>query len=159
LARWWRIFVFLPFFMSIMALTAAHKGLCVLLHHNGNMRGVRPWEVVPNTKKPKDDEEGITAENEDMRSEYASDYGSHGETNKWMSTFGTRNDFSDEQWITRWKNRPWIQRFFEPTTKVREEGIRIMQDTIVKQSQIWALFGATVLTIAITSLPKGKIFR
>jgi hypothetical protein len=156
LSRWWRIFVFIPYFMGITILTAAYKGLCILLHHNGNMRGVRPWEDI--TAPNKDEEDAIDSKIEDEKSEYSDSHEGHPPKSKWLDTFGSRNEFSNEPWVMRWKHRPFIQRFFEPTTKVYEEGIRIMQDTIVTQSQLLGLAGATIMTIGVTALPKGNYF-
>lgn len=46
----------------------------------------------------------------------------------------------------------------EPTTRVHEAGVRIMQDRIVKQSQFWGLIGATFITIVVVAMPRGNRF-
>lgn len=197
-SRWWRVFVFLPFFMGITTLTSAYKGLCIVFHHSGNIRSIHPWEVPDRsaivTPAPKDEEEGgvcdagaaAAAAGDGMRLTHAAapptahtrrdavgaetdsepdgsvrDSASvHTQTakSKWLDTFGSRNEFSQERWVQRWRQRPFIRRIMEPTTKVQEEGVRIMQNKIVQQSQLWGLVGASILTICITALPKGNYF-
>jgi hypothetical protein len=161
-SRWWRIFVFIPYFMGITILTAAYKGICILLHHNGNMRSIRPWEDLvndnnglPNSPELRYVEEGKGGESRISQSESMS---SHITKSKWLDTFGGRNEFENEDWIERWKNRPFIRRILEPTTKVYEDGIRILQETIVKQSQFWGLLGSTVMTVVVTAIPAGNYY-
>jgi hypothetical protein len=148
--RWWRILVFIPFFMGITILTAAYKGLCILLHHRGNMRSIRPWEDLPDSV----DEEAAAAP--------GSNPGGSGINNKrrsrWLETFGMRNEFATEAWVKKWQNRPILTRIMEPSTTVLEEGVTILQSKIVTQSQLWGLFGATLITAVVTSFPIGRYF-
>jgi hypothetical protein len=130
-SRWWRIFIFIPYFMGITILTAAYKGLCIMLHHNGNMRSIRPWEDLANDNqgslnslKLRDVEEGKGGNIRISRSESMS---SQIAKSKWLDTFGGQNEFGNEDWIERWKSRPFIRRILEPTTKVYEDGIRILK--------------------------------
>lgn len=165
-SRWWRIFVFIPYFMGITILTAAYKGLCILLHHNGNMRSIRPWEDINDDSNDSPDVITLRAEEEMVDRKGGSNPNSSVKSissqtpkSKWLDTFGSKNEFGDEDWIKRWKNRPLIRRILEPTTKVHEQGIRIMQEKIVQQSQLWGLFGATIITLVVTAMPAGKYYR
>lgn len=157
-ARWWRIFVFLPFFMSIMNFTAAYKGLCIMLHFTGNKREIRPWESLEDLdEKAFKDEEAANSDDGKLQDSAYEIKG--GRRSKWLDTFGTRNaEFEKEPWVQRWRNRPLIRKVWEPTTRVYNEGIRIMQDRIIKQSQIWGLMGATVITVAVTALPSANLY-
>jgi hypothetical protein len=172
-SRWWRIFCFIPYMMGITILIAAYQGLCMVLHHSGNKRSVRPWEEITVTSH-KTSADSLETDLEAWPLPPKSSAGrppsstttittvekakSGLQKSRWLNTFGSRNKFEDESWIQIWKTRPLFRRIMEPTTRVHEEGIRIMQDHIVKQSKLWGLIAATFITVVVVAMPKGNRF-
>lgn len=174
-SRWWRIFCFFPFMVGITILTASYKGLCIALHFSGNKRSIRPWEDFSTTPQ-----KGSCAyPDANLESRLSTTQSTHGlvrppsctakstsvseekmETpkSKWLDVFGNKNKFDDESWIEKWKNRPLLRKILEPTTRIQEEGVRLMQNKIVKQSELWGVLVASFFTIIIVALPGGDKF-
>ncbi|KAF1814972.1 hypothetical protein P152DRAFT_240440 [Eremomyces bilateralis CBS 781.70] len=161
--RWWRILPALVTFIGIGTLVAAYKGLCVIMYSGGHGRELKPWEDAEtvslvsstNTNKrrsgrilPPDDEEATLA----------GSIGRSMKRPKSMETFGTTNTYTDEAWIENFRKRSLMQKIFGPKTAVQEQAIRIIQDRIVLQSQIWALLLTIVITVVFVVLPAGMFF-
>ena len=58
----------------------------------------------------------------------------------------------------RWTQRPWWRKLKIKKLKVQEQGLRLMQEKIVKQADWWATIVAIPLIVALVALPKGNFF-
>ena len=169
-SRWYRILC-LPFlWFGIANIVASYKGLCILLYRR-NTRESRPWELdgsdttlleagraqssLPQTPPyihtPMPSVPSVNTYDTDFcPSSFFDDH---------LSTFGPSNKrFHEEQWYTRWTNRPWWRKLKIKKLKVQEEGLRLMQAKIVKQADWWATIVAVPLIVALVALPKGNFF-
>jgi len=87
--------------------------------------------------------------------------GGHGSVKKsaWsLSTFGAANSFDDEPWIARYQRKSLLRRVFDKSVRVQEEGVRILQDRIVMQSNIWSLAITIIVVVVFVALPKGNFY-
>ena len=169
-SRWYRILC-LPFlWFGIANLVASCKGLCILLYRR-NTRESRPWELggsdatlleegraqsslpptppyirTPTPSVP-------SCKNYDPDSFPSSFFDDR------LSTFGPSNKrFREEQWYARWTHRPWWRKLMIQKLEVKEEGLRLLQNKIVKQADWWATIVAFPLIIVLVALPKGNFF-
>ncbi|OCK82249.1 hypothetical protein K432DRAFT_324605 [Lepidopterella palustris CBS 459.81] len=158
-SRWWRILGAMELWLGLMTLIAAFKGLCMILHYNHG-RVLQPWEDFdiepesdPNNSnpgsynmKPKDGDETTLA------SSFWSQRSSR------LDAFGIGNAFDKERWLLQWRQTGTLKKVFGKAVWVQEEGIRLLQDRIVKQSQAWAVLVTIIVTAAFVALPKGGFY-
>ncbi|MCJ1420449.1 hypothetical protein MMC32_006806 [Xylographa parallela] len=169
-ARWYRILC-LPFlWFGIANIVASYKGLCILLYRR-NTRESRPWELdgsdttlleqgrahsslpptPPYTRTPTPSVPSVKT--------YDRDFSSSSFFDDRLSTLGPSNkNFREEQWYRRWTHRPWWRKLRIKKLKVQEEGLRLMQEKIVKQADWWATIVAIPLIIVLVALPEGNFF-
>jgi hypothetical protein len=155
---------------------AAYKGLCVILHASGKVRNLKPWEdedsltMYSGTQSSvnrlyRDDEESTLAasvvQSDAASVSKASKNGEKSSTVKRLrsfDTFGTANAFNDEPWVDRYEKKPVMKKIFENNTWVMDDSIRLIQDKIILQSQVWGVFATVVTTVVFAVLPKGSFF-
>ncbi|KAF2084385.1 hypothetical protein K490DRAFT_68852 [Saccharata proteae CBS 121410] len=172
-SRWWRIMLAPMLFIGLTTLVAAYKGLCVILHHSHN-RTLRPWEDMsddsasmsggsgihgdrtPTKAKVFDDDEEMTLHS--SRTEVFPEGGSELRRPWTMDTFGSSNSFESDSWVSTYKRKSVARKVFDRQTWVQEESVRIMQDTIVRQSQAWAGILTFAVTVLFVAVPKGKLY-
>jgi len=142
-------------------MVAAYKGLCVVLHATGRVRNVKPWEELSSLAA---DEEATLAMS-DVESISKSAQNSVGEKKsaslkrpRSFNTFGTSNTFSDESWVERYAKKPMARKVFETNVWVQDDTVRLIQDKIVRQSQVWAVILTTIITVFFTALPRGNFY-
>jgi hypothetical protein len=186
-SRWYRILNVPVTFIGISTMVAAYKGLCVILHATGRVRNVRPWEDLDslsdgthsfNNTMPDDEEATLThsdaqffskssdaqsfSKNSDAQSfskrSVAHSYATDKKRPRSFDTFGTANTYSDEPWLQRYEKKPIARKIFETSVWVQDDTLRLVQDKIIKQSQIWAVIGTTLITVFFTALPKGNLY-
>ncbi|MCJ1387957.1 hypothetical protein MMC18_000800 [Xylographa bjoerkii] len=169
-SRWYRILC-LPFlWFGIANIVASYKGLCILLYRR-NTRESRPWELggsdvtlleegraqsslpptPPYIRTPTPSVPSVQTYDLDCSpSSFFDDR---------LSTFGpSNNKFREEQWYVRWTHRPWWRKLMIKKLKVQEDGLRLLQNKIVKQADWWATLVAIPLIVALVALPKGNFF-
>jgi hypothetical protein len=172
--RWYRILSAPVTFIGISTMVAAYKGLCVVLHASGRVRNLKPWEDLDslsdgahtiNHTLPDDEEATLAlsdAQSFSKRS-VAHSYNTDKKSEKHarprsFDTFGSANTWSNESWVDRYEKKPITRKVFETSVWVQDDTIRLIQDKIVQQSQIWAVILTTVITVSFTALPKGNFY-
>ena len=159
--RWIRIVVAPVLWFGAVNLIAASKGLCVLLHRL-HTREIRPWEIIPETP-------GTTGSSVFLGSPSA--MSSHtasvhhdvegmeniNSTSR-LSPFGPANAYVHEPWLRRWQRTTFMQKMRLRKVWVREEGLRLMQNKIVIQAELWSLLITIVLVTSLVALPSGDYF-
>jgi hypothetical protein len=171
ISRWYRILSAPVTFLGIVTMVAAYKGLCVILHASGRVRNLKPWEdadsVFTDNTYRMDDEEATLALSDaqsiaksmgSKKSAATSAATSGLKRPKSFDTFGTSNTYADEPWVSEYEKRPLAQKVFEKSTWVQEDSVRLVQDKIILQSQVWGVILTTVITAVFVALPAGNFF-
>jgi hypothetical protein len=170
-SRWYRILGAPLLLIGLVTLIAAYKGLCVILHASGKVRNMKPWEdsdsltmysdTQSSLKKFRDDEEATLAPSDAASISKTSRNGDNASTLKRprsVDTFGSSNSVEDQPWYESYQKKPIMKKVFENNTWVMEESIRLIQDKIILQSQVWGVSLTILITIFFTALPKGNFF-
>ncbi|KAL6721720.1 hypothetical protein ACLMJK_000825 [Lecanora helva] len=148
-SRWWRIFAAIEWWFGIANIIASSQGLCVLLHRL-HARQCHAWET-------KDDDDVETMlKGFDISAMHYKDTKS-----KWpvkMEVFGPANDFSGEPWVAHYSKKSWCRRLFEKRVSVHEEGLKIIQNRMIRQAETWALIITIPVTITFVAIPKGNCY-
>ena len=166
-SRWWRIFAAIEWWFGITNLVAAYKGLCVLLHRM-HTRNIRPWELDSSetdsvsSKQQKalfldDEENGLSSPRSPTAMVYSLELKSSNFPPK-LYPFGSPNDFENEPWVEKWKGQSLWKRIDAKKVWVQEEGLRIVQNKIVKQAHAWGALITLPLTVVFVALPKGNLY-
>ncbi len=152
-SRYWRIFAALEWFFGITSIIAASQGLCVLLHRL-HTRQHHAWETT-NGSSLEDDERML-------KGHLDIDYISYEDTKPTlpvkMEVFGPSNEYGGEDWVRMYPRRGWWRKLFERRVKVRDPGLKKMQDKMVRQAEAWALLITILLTVAFCAIPPGNLF-
>ena len=70
-----------------------------------------------------------------------------------MSPFGPSNTFDHEPWVSRWRKQAWWRKLHLRKVWVRDEGLRLMQNRIVIQAELWALLITVPTVVGIVACP------
>jgi hypothetical protein len=81
-----------------------------------------------------------------------------GKRPKSFNTFGSSNTYSDEPWVAEYEKTPFMAKAHPKNTWVQEDAVRIIQDKIILQSQIWGTFITVAITAIFVALPKGNFY-
>ncbi|MCJ1453950.1 hypothetical protein MMC28_004299 [Mycoblastus sanguinarius] len=150
-ARWWRIFAALEWWFGITNIIAASQGLCVLLHRL-HTRQYHAWETKD---YPQDDEEA-------MLKDININFINYEKTkSKWpvkMEVFGPANNYHGEPWVHHYSRKPWYRRLFEKRVHVRDNGLKSIQNRMIRQAEAWALLITIPLTIGFVAMPKDNLY-
>jgi hypothetical protein len=175
-SRWFRLLGIPLLLLGYVTMIAAYKGLCVILHASGKVRNLKPWENEDSltmysdthgsvNRLYRDDEESTLAasvtQSDAASFSKASKNGEKHSTLKRprsFDTFGTANTFNDEPWVERYEKKPVMKKIFENNTWVMDDSIRLIQDKIILQSQVWGVFATVVTAVVFAVLPKGNFF-
>jgi hypothetical protein len=168
LSRWYRILSAPVTFIGVSTMVAAYKGLCVILHASGKVRNVKPWEDLEGslysdtaTSLNREYDEEATLALSDAQSFNKSVKSEKTNTLKRprsFDTFGTTNTYTSEPWVEKYERKPYLRKIFENNTWVQEESIRLIQDKIVHQSQIWGIILTVAITAIFVALPRGNFY-
>lgn len=163
-SRWWRIFAAVEWFLGVSTLIAAYKGLCVILHKS-NVWNLRPWELDANQPEEGIKHPGILpgttsrCQDDHIGFEDTIEYLTNATgTRTNMQPFGPKNSFEEQSWYGKYEQRSLLSKVFEKSVWTQDENLRILQDSIVRGANIWALIVTVPLTIAFVALPKGGFF-
>jgi hypothetical protein len=166
ISRWFRLLSAPVSLIGWITMIAAYKGLCVILHASGQVRNVKPWEdadsLFSDTTHRIDDEEATLALS-DVQSIAAKSLGSKRSAAtlkrpKSFDTFGTANTFVDEAWVSQYEKRPLMEKIFEKSTWVQDDAVRLIQDRIILQAQVWGVIITTAITAVFVALPPGNFY-
>ena len=150
-SRWWRIFAALEWWFGITNIIAASQGLCVLLHRL-HTRQYHAWETQDYTNN---DEEAMLKGLDISFLSYEST------KSKWpvkMEVFGPANNYADESWVDQYSQKSWWRQLFEKQIPVRENGLKSIQNRMIRQAEAWALLITIPLTIAFVAIPPGNLY-
>ncbi|KZF26969.1 hypothetical protein L228DRAFT_258320 [Xylona heveae TC161] len=150
LSRWYRLCASLAWFVGFSILIAAYKGLCVIMH-KARVRNLKPWEQdEEDSTYPHDQALSISdlERPETMKSRRA----------RSMDSFGTTNTFSDDSWVSKYKHKSLFRKVFDRTVWMQDDALRLLQEKIVLQSNLWALIVTLPLTALFVALPAGGLF-
>ena len=75
-----------------------------------------------------------------------------------LAPLGPRNAFEHEAWVARWRARGAWRRIRVPKVRVGERGLRVLQNRIVLQAELWALLLTVPVTAGLVALPAGGFF-
>ena len=150
-SRWWRIFAALEWWFGTTNIIAASQGLCVLLHRM-HTRQYHAWETKDYTN---DDDEAMLKGLDISFVDYEST------KSKWpvkMEVFGPANTYADEPWVDHYSQKTWWKKLFERRIPVRENGLKSIQNRMIRQAEAWALLITIPLTIAFVAIPPGNLY-
>lgn len=150
-SRWWRIFAALEWWFGITNIIAASQGLCVLLHRM-HYRQYHAWETKDYTV---DDGEAMLKGPDINFINYESTKA------KWpvkMEVFGPANNYSGEAWVASHHRKSWFKKLFEKRVRVQENGLKTIQNRMIRQAEAWALIITIPLTIAFVAIPAGNLY-
>ena len=150
-SRWWRIFAAFEWWFGTTNIIAASQGLCVLLHRM-HTRQHHAWE----TKDYANDDDEAMLKGLDVN------FISYENTkSKWpvkMEVFGPANSYGAEPWVDHYSRKTWWGKLFEKRIPVRENGLKSIQNRMIRQAEAWALLITIPLTIAFVAIPKGNLY-
>lgn len=150
-SRWWRIFAAFEWWFGTTNIIAASQGLCVLLHRL-HTRQYHAWE----TKDYTSDDDKAMLKGLDIN------FISYDRTkSKWpvkMEVFGPANNYGGEPWVEHYTRKSWWRKLFERRIPVRENGLKSIQNRMIRQAEAWALLITIPLTIAFVAIPKGNLY-
>jgi hypothetical protein len=76
-----------------------------------------------------------------------------------MDTFGPKNSFKQEPWVSDYENTPLLTKVFhEKCVWTQDETLRMLQDKIVLGAHLWGLILTVPLTAAFVAIPCGNSF-
>lgn len=185
--RWWRLFALPWWFIGVATLVAAYKGLCIILHGT-HTRNLKPWEdpaALYSTftgadaeAAGTDDEDALWACKGDARA--PSDPGTAlpslraaDASNDWtarnpaspsakrsLDTFGSANESyaSGDSWVERYRRKNIVRKIFDRSTEVQEGAVRVLQDRIARQGQLWGVIVTIPLCVLFVAVPKGNFY-
>lgn len=166
--RWYRMLPAPVTLIGVVTMVAAYKGLCVILHSSGKVRNLKPWEDFDSmhssndTFRTDDEEANIALDAQSMsKSTFKSTSSKRTASEKRprsLDTFGSGNTYSDESWVSEYEKKPLMAKVMEKNTWVQEDAVRLIQDKIVKQSQLWGVILTTVITAFFVALPAGNLY-
>ena len=152
-SRWWRIFAAVEWWFGITNIIAASQGLCVLLHRL-HTRQYHKWETRDYVDDDYDDEA--------MLKGLDISFINYDDTKtRWpvkMEVFGPANNYSGEPWVNHYSHKTWYQKLFEKRVSVHEDGLKSIQNRMIRQAEAWALIVTVPLTIAFVVIPKGNLY-
>ncbi|KAF2094030.1 regulator of G protein-like protein [Rhizodiscina lignyota] len=152
--RWWRITPCALLWLGITNLVASKKGMCMILTLN-HQRDLKPWELDADPASTF----GIICKPM-IEAAIEGALSTHDEKTKhWtLDSFGTTNEWDQEEWVNRYTKRPLLKRAFPGSTWVQAEGIRQLQSKIVRESQLWGLALTIIIVTGFTAIPNGNFF-
>ena len=151
-SRWYRILAALEWWFGITNLIAAYQGLCILLFRR-HTRELRPWELHEHALRSGVDEEETALRNSKILYEETQ--------SRWpikMELFGPANMPADETWMDKYRLRPLFRKTFEKEVPTHDQGLRTLQNKILRQAEAWAFIITVPLTVFFTALPKGNFY-
>ncbi|KAK6341408.1 hypothetical protein TWF696_008484 [Orbilia brochopaga] len=107
LGRAWRLFGAIFWFLGVIILICAWKGICLVLMAMGHLRLLEPWEI----------------RSDDVESE--------GEKGSFEDAIP--DSWDDAPWMQRELKKPWIRRVFGQTVRVEDPQVMKIQDVILVQ--------------------------
>ncbi|MCJ1282876.1 hypothetical protein MMC26_002202 [Xylographa opegraphella] len=171
-SRWYRILCLPTLWFGIANIVASYKGLCILLYRR-KTRESRPWELdgptatllleegrLPPSLPPTPPYSRTPTPSLPSVKTWDADFaGPPPAFDDHLSAFGPANGrFRDEQWYARWAHRPWWRKLRLRKLRVQEDGLRLMQERVVKQADWWATIVAVPLVVVLVALPAGGFF-
>jgi hypothetical protein len=51
-----------------------------------------------------------------------------------------------------------MEKVFEKSTWVQDDAVRLLQDKIIQQSQVWGVILTTIVTAFFVALPRGNFY-
>ncbi|MCJ1441089.1 MAG: hypothetical protein MMC23_001575 [Stictis urceolatum] len=75
-----------------------------------------------------------------------------------LSPFGPGNTFEGEEWVRKWGSMGYWQRIRLRKVWVKEEGLRLMQNKIVRQAELWALITTVLVEIGVVFCPVVSVY-
>jgi len=76
-----------------------------------------------------------------------------------METFGPKNSFDQERWVSDYGKKPLLTKVFhEKCVWTQDETLRLLQDKIVLGAYLWGLIMTVPLTAAFVAIPMGNSF-
>jgi hypothetical protein len=172
-SRYYRIFAFIPWLIGFATIVASYKGLCIILHHS-HQRNLRPWEQdgsdVQKSQSSLDRRTSSSSRADGRATKMSSkmrNYDDQDVDEDWglrstptsMDTFGPKNSFEQELWVTEYEKTPLLKKILrEKCVWTQNETLRLLQDKIVLGAHLWGAIISVPLTIAFVTLPKGSFF-
>lgn len=154
LSRWFRIIAALEWWFGITNIIAAYQGLCVLLHRR-HTRNIRPWEIDESHHERGHSGDDVEASYHGGNLEYSE------AKSRWpvrMEVFGPANNYLKESWIEKDQRKSVWSKIKDKKVRVEETGLRILQNRIIWQAELWALMITIPLTTAFVALPQGQFY-
>jgi hypothetical protein len=82
-----------------------------------------------------------------------------GSTPTSMETFGPKNSFDQERWVSDYEKKPMLTKVFhEKCVWTQDETLRLLQDKIVLGAYLWGLIMTVPLTAGFVAIPMGNSF-
>ena len=161
-SRWWRVLCFPLLLLSIGGFVATYKGLCVIIHHQGQNRALRPWEHFPPSKATtcgsslasKSIVPGEEARPSSASVETHTSKSYYSRSAALLDTFSTETDCTPDFWVEKYRQQSLLRKIFARQVRVENNTVRLLQDRIVWQSHAWALLISLPLTVLFVALTR-----
>lgn len=149
-SRWYRLLAALLWFIGITTLVAAYKGLCIILHSE-HRRTLKPWEdpVGYYGNAGIEDSEPRTSITLPRLSGSTAALSQH----EGFDIFGSSNDAGNGGWKGSYERKSLWKKVFDDTVVVQDQAMRLLQDGIVRQAQLWGVLVTVVLSVVFVVLP------
>ena len=76
-----------------------------------------------------------------------------GSTTYKSSPFGPSNAYEHEPWVERWRRTGWVRKLSLRKVWVKEEGLRILQNRIVRQAELIGVLVTVPVTVGVVACP------
>ena len=143
---------------AVAGIVASSQGLCIVLSKSQS-RQIHPWEI-DNTDDLMLDRTNTSSTIGIVQDSEGFEGCSHsmGYASKRMQPFGDDNSYEHEPWIKNWAVQRWWRKVWCKRVWVQEEGLKIVQDRIVKQSHAWAAIISIPAIVVLVVLPVGGLY-
>lgn len=151
LNRFYRLLAIIPLFIGLATLFCALSGLCIILG-NENKRTLKPWEDPIGYYNAADPELQLAPAWRLSGSTAA--FSQH----EGFDIFGVVGDMDSTVWAQGYKRKSMWKKVFDDTVVVHEQVIKVMQDRIVMQAQLWAAIVTVLVMVIFVPLAPGNAY-
>ena len=75
-----------------------------------------------------------------------------------MNTFGPKNEWERKRWVQAYQRRRLVWKVFEKSVWTQDETLRVLQDRIVLDANVWSFIVTVPMTMVFVALPSGNYF-
>lgn len=154
-SRYWRTTIIPPLFLAIVTLVAAHNGLCIILWREAK-RELHPWEILLPHEDPAESYQLSLHKNQSVDSSFSAylENGVSYPADKFAPFGANKNSWANDARVALYERWPVWKQLNVKKVRVQEEGLRFMQNQIVKQAHAWGFIVTTAVVIGVCAIPE-----